>query len=142
MVRTHVGYQPTGIKPCDLLSPGSLTSNTARQLLSAFAMYKVFSSALKATLFVVEPGTELGYKAALSVSITLRWLILITDTLLSLALATYNHLPFFDKHISLGLSPTATLSTIFFDVVLKTFTLSPPQTEMYNSFLSGDNKHV
>src|SRR5690349_18959908 len=136
MVRTQVGYQPTGIKPFDLLLPGSVTSNTAIQLLSAFAIYKIFSSALKATLFVVEPGTELGYKAALSVSITLRCPIFTTDTLLSLALATYNHLPFFDKHISFGLSPTATLSVIFRDAVLKTFILSLPQTEIYSSFLS------
>src|SRR5215831_180837 len=52
---TLVGYQPVGIKPLLLLFPGLLTSNTARQLLSAFAIYKVFSSSLSATLFEVEP---------------------------------------------------------------------------------------
>src|SRR6266542_1040475 len=45
---TFVGYHPTGIKPFDLLCPGFETSNTARQLLSALAMYKVFSSSLNA----------------------------------------------------------------------------------------------
>src|ERR1022692_3240597 len=49
IVLTQVGYQPVGIKPLDLLSPGLLTSNTARQLLSALATYSVFSSGLNAT---------------------------------------------------------------------------------------------
>ena len=85
---TTVGYQPTGINPLLLLLPGLLTSNTARQLLSALAIYNVFSSALNATLLVVEPGIELGYSAAFNVSSTFRSLISITETLLSLALAT------------------------------------------------------
>src|SRR5215468_9672191 len=57
---TLVGYQPVGINPLLLLAPGSLTSNTARQLLSAFATYKVFSSSLNATPFEVEPLGALG----------------------------------------------------------------------------------
>ena len=57
---TQVGYQPTGINPFDLLLPGLLTSNTARQLLSALAMNNVFSSALKARPLVVEPGGASG----------------------------------------------------------------------------------
>src|SRR3990170_5703176 len=44
-----VGYQPTGIKPFERLLPGVDTSNTARQLLSALATYKVFSLADKAS---------------------------------------------------------------------------------------------
>ena len=57
---TLVGYQPVGINPLLLLRPGLLTSNTARQLLSALAMYKVFSSALNATPFEVDPLGALG----------------------------------------------------------------------------------
>src|SRR5215469_7406922 len=55
-----VGYQPVGIKPLLLLKPGLLTSKTARQLLSALAIYKVFSSSLKATPFEVEPLGAFG----------------------------------------------------------------------------------
>src|SRR5947207_15868361 len=57
---TLVGYQPVGINPLLLLKPGLLTSNTARQLLSALAIYKVFSSSLSATPFEVEPPGEAG----------------------------------------------------------------------------------
>jgi len=53
---TFVGYQPVGINPFERLLPGLETSNTAKQLLSALAMYSVFSSALKATALEVEPG--------------------------------------------------------------------------------------
>src|SRR5436305_14930572 len=41
---TFVGYQPVGINPLLLLWPGSLTSNTATQLLSARAIESVSSS--------------------------------------------------------------------------------------------------
>src|SRR5881392_4192363 len=80
---TLVGYQPVGINPLLLLLPGLLTSNTARQLLSAFAIYKVFSSSLNATPLEVDPLGELGKRAAFNVSITFRSLVLITDTELS-----------------------------------------------------------
>src|SRR5579872_3971247 len=94
------------MKPLDAPAPGLLTSNTARQLLSASATYKVRSSLLRATALVVEPGSELGYSAAFNVSTTFRLRISITDTLLSFALATNSHRPFFAMHISFGLSPT------------------------------------
>ena len=57
---TLVGYQPTGINPFDLLKPGLLTSKTARQLLSALAMYNVFSFALSAKPLVVLPLGAFG----------------------------------------------------------------------------------
>src|SRR5215472_1266322 len=57
---TLVGYQPVGINPLLLLKPGLLISKTARQLLSAFAIYKVFSSSLNPTPFDVEPLGALG----------------------------------------------------------------------------------
>jgi hypothetical protein len=41
-----------------LLTLRLLTSNTAKQLLSALAMYNVFSSVLNARPFEVEPGGE------------------------------------------------------------------------------------
>ena len=52
---TQVGYHPTGMKPLDLLKPGLLTSKTAKELLSALAMNKVFSSALNANPLEVLP---------------------------------------------------------------------------------------
>src|SRR6266536_2314253 len=57
---TFVGYQPVGINPVLLLWPGLVTSNTARHLLSALAMYKFFSSPFNATPFEVEPLGEFG----------------------------------------------------------------------------------
>ena len=60
MIFTAVGYQPTGIKPIDWLEPGWLTSNTARQLLSALAIYSVFSFSLNATPLVVDPPSDPG----------------------------------------------------------------------------------
>src|SRR4029079_3580984 len=60
IIFTLVGYQPVGINPLLLVKPGLLTSNTARQLLSAFATYKVFSSSLRATPFEVEPLGAFG----------------------------------------------------------------------------------
>ena len=83
-----MGYQPTGIKPLDLLLPTTVTSKTAKQLLSALAMYKVFSSVLSATPLVAEPAGALGYSAQLRVSSTFLFLISITETLLSSPLAT------------------------------------------------------
>src|SRR5215468_6532298 len=50
-----VGYHPVGINPLDVLFPGVCTSNTARQLLSALAIYNVFSSGDNARPLVVEP---------------------------------------------------------------------------------------
>src|ERR1700744_1130968 len=86
--RTQVGYQPAGMKPLELLFPGLLTSNTARQLLSALAIYRVFSSRLRDTPLVVEPLSLVVYRAALSFSSTFLFLMSITETLLSLELAT------------------------------------------------------
>src|SRR5215510_11967242 len=68
VTRTEVGYQPTGIKPSERLLPATLTSNTARLLLSAFATKRVFSSGESAKLFGVEPGGRLGWSDAVSVS--------------------------------------------------------------------------
>jgi hypothetical protein len=48
------------MKPLLMPDPGVLTSNTARQLLSAFAIYRVLSSLARATLFVVDPEGEPG----------------------------------------------------------------------------------
>src|ERR1700758_589738 len=93
-VFTFVGYQPTGIKPLLWLFPVTLTSNTARQLLSALAIYSVFSSADKAKPLVVEPVSLVGYKVVERVSITLSVAVLITETELSLAFATNKSVPF------------------------------------------------
>src|ERR1700743_2688082 len=87
-VRTLVGYQPTGTKPILWLLPGLLTSNTARQLLSALAIYNVFSSGDKASPLVVEPVSRVGYKAVDTVSTIFSVTVLIMETVLSLALAT------------------------------------------------------
>ena len=57
---TLVGYQPVGIKPFELLFPGFDTLNTAKQLLSALATYKVFSSSDKASPLVVAPVSLVG----------------------------------------------------------------------------------
>src|SRR5450432_3387882 len=102
---THVGYHPVGMNPLDLLLPGLLTSNRARQLLSALAIYKVFSSGLNASPLVVEPSGALGYREEVNVSITFFEATLITETELSLELATNKYLPLFARQISLGLSP-------------------------------------
>src|SRR5678809_1636505 len=77
------------MKPLLLLSPGLLTSKTARQLLSALAMYKVFSSVLNARPLEVEPGGASGKSAALNVSITFNVWVLMIETELSFALAMY-----------------------------------------------------
>src|SRR5215472_3529390 len=60
VTRTEVGYHPTGMKPSERLLPGTLMSNTATQLLSAFAINSVFSSGDRARLFGVEPGGDCG----------------------------------------------------------------------------------
>src|SRR5215204_6216444 len=132
MTFTLVGYQPVGTKPLLLLSPGLLTSKTARQLLSALAMYKVFSSVLNARPLEVEPGGASEKSAALNVSITFNVCVLMTETELSFALATNKSFPLFDKHNSLGLSPTFIDWVIVLVAVLTTITSSFPQTEMYN----------
>src|SRR5688572_10181748 len=139
---TLVGYQPVGINPFDELAAGLLISKTARQLLSALAIYNVFSLALNASPLVVDPFGASGYKAVLKVSITLRSGTLITETELSLAFATKRYLPFFVRQISLGLSPTGIESVIILLPVLNTSSLSPPHNDRYNSFLSGDNRQV
>ena len=58
-----VGYHAVGMKPLLIPEPAMLTSKTARQLLSAFAIKSVLSSPLSATLLVVEPEGEAGYKS-------------------------------------------------------------------------------
>ena len=57
-------------------------------------MYKVFSSGLNATPFVVEPCGALGYSDEVNVSITFFALTLITETELSLELATNKYYHF------------------------------------------------
>ena len=135
---TFVGYHPTGINPLLLLRPGLETSNTVTQLLSALAIYNVFSLLLKVSPFVVEPFGASGYNAAFNVSITFFPAISITETELSFELATKRYFPFFVRQISFGLSPTIISLTIFFLSVSKTYNLSQPQQLIYNSFLLGD----
>ena len=125
-----VGYQPTGIKPFERLLPATATLKTARQLLSAFATYKVFSSVDNASPLDVEPSGALGYKAAFKTSTWVRFFTSTTETLLSLAFAIYNKFPFLFKSSSFGLSPTATSATTSFFCVSNTSTLSPPHIEM------------
>ena len=117
---TLVGYQPTGINPRLLLCPGWDTSNTDKQLLSALAMYSVFSSALKPNPLVVDPLGASGYKAAFSVSITFRSFTCMMETELSFELATNKYFPFSERRISFGLSPTGISATIFFFSVSNT----------------------
>ena len=71
------------MNPLDLLFESTDTSNTERQLLSALAIYNVFSSSLSAKPLLVDPEGDPGYKAALNVSITVLFLVLITETELS-----------------------------------------------------------
>ena len=110
---TFVGYHPTGMNPFDLLLDSTVTSNTARQLLSALAMYNVFSSSLKAIPLLVEPLGDLGNKEAFKVSRILLFFVLITETELSCELATNNKLPFLFNNNSFGWSPTSISDTIF-----------------------------
>src|SRR5689334_8088168 len=125
-----------------VLLPGFETSNTARQLLSALAIYNRFSFASYARLFVVEPLGESGNNAASSVSITLRFFTSMIDTLLSFALHTYKYFPSGVSINSLGLSPTW---IAFFQVFFSrsnVSTLSHPQHEMYRSRLSPLSLHA
>src|SRR5690242_11005501 len=69
-VFTQVGYQPVGINPLDTLEPGLLTSNTARQLLSALAIYSIRPFLLNAKPLLVDPLSCVGYSAVFSVSCT------------------------------------------------------------------------
>src|SRR5580692_5219040 len=110
MTRTTLGYQPVGTNPSDLLEPGALTSNTARQLLSALATYNVLSSAARATELLVVPLSWVGNTAVFSVSSTVDRFRSTTETVLSFALATNKYRPLRDTQRSLGLSPTATES--------------------------------
>jgi len=79
--------------------------NTARQLLSALATYKVFSSSLKDNALVVDPLGAPGYKPASNVSNTF---------LFEYQLRRRNYhwhllqkiVVIFAMHISFGLSPT------------------------------------
>src|SRR5689334_23801282 len=107
---TLVGYQPTGIKPFDLLLPGIDISNTARQLLSALAIYNIFSFSLNASPLLVEPLGASGYSAVLSVSTSFFVFVLIMETVLSFAMATNKYCPFLLSTISLGWLPVAMLS--------------------------------
>src|ERR1700743_2987035 len=110
---TYVGYQPTGIKPLLFASPGSLISKTARQLLSALAMYSVFSSGDKASPLVVEPVNWVGYNEVEITSVVFPVAVLIRDTELSLALATNKRVPFLFNSNSLGWLPTVILLRVF-----------------------------
>src|SRR6185312_12533300 len=140
---TAVGYQPTGMRPFDSPPPGLLTSNTARQLLSALATYRVFSSPLSASALVVDPGREPGYSAAFSVSTTFRLRRSITDTLLSFALATKSQRPLRVRHMSLGLSPTPMPAPSNLRLrVSKISNLSQPQQVIYSSDPSFDSRQV
>ena len=126
----------------ETLAAGLLTSNTARQLLSALATYNVLALALSATPLVVLPLGALGKSAAFKVSITLPAAISIILTELSLALATYNNFPLGDNSISLGLSPTFISPDMLPAATLYNNTLSQPQQLINNVFLFGDNKQV
>ena len=99
---TWVGYQPTGMNPSDFDLPKSSTSKTAKQLLSAFAMYNFSSSSDRAMPLVDEPSNEFGNKAAFKTSISFPFSRSITETELSFALATKRVFPFFVKTISFG----------------------------------------
>src|ERR1700754_5065752 len=142
ITRTTLGNQPVGTNPSDWLEPGLVTSNTARQLLSALAIYKVLSSLLRATELLVVPLSGVGDTAVFRVSSTLALRTSITDTVLSLALATYRYFPFREMHRSFGLSPTATASSSLFSFVSNMATLSPPQRLMYSFDMSGDSRQV
>src|ERR1700748_338996 len=101
-VFTFVGYHPTGIKPRLLLLPSDDTSNTARQLLSALAIYNLFSSVDKASPFVVEPASRVGYRVVAIVSVAFSVFVSMMETVLSLELATKSLVPFLFNSNSLG----------------------------------------
>ena len=91
---------------------------------------------------VVLPLGASGYKAAFNVSTTLFSVVFIIETLLSLALAINNQLPFFESSNSFGLSPALMLFFICCAFVSKSMTLSQPQQLIYKIDLSGDNKQL
>ena len=129
ITRTAVGYQPTGINPVGTLCPCFFISNTAIQLLSAFAINKSCFLGCSAILLEVDPLGEFGKRAASSVSITFFVASEITETVLSFALQTNNLSPAGVINISLGLSPTPMKCVHCLLSRSKTSTLSPPQQE-------------
>src|SRR5437868_14627409 len=60
VIRTEVGYQPTGMKPIERDLPGVEMSKTATALMLALATNRCFSSGDNARLFGVEPGRASG----------------------------------------------------------------------------------
>src|SRR6476620_9213872 len=80
--------------------------------------------------------------AAFSTSSTLRALISMMLTLLSLALATNNFFPSLVSSSSFGLWPTAISEEIFFSFVSYTNTFLPPHAEIYNSFFDGERRQA
>ncbi len=111
-------------------------------MLSALAMYKVFSLADKAKPLVVEPVSLVGNKAVAKVSITLLVLVLITETELSLALATYKMLPFLFSSNSFGWLSVLMVAANASFTASKTATLSLPHKETYSVFSSGDKTQL
>src|SRR5262249_40012211 len=85
---TEVGYQPVGMKPSTSLLPRLATSTTATSLLSAFAMWSVFSSGESATALGVLPMGDFGCSAVEIASISFICSVETTETVLLLALAT------------------------------------------------------
>ena len=86
--RTEVGYQPAGMNPSGVLSPGSLTLTTARSLVLALATNRTDSSGESASELGVLPGGALGSIAVPIVSTALPASVSKTVTVLRLALAT------------------------------------------------------
>ena len=126
---THVGYHPVGMNPRDRADPSRRTSITARKLLSAFAMYSVPPSFVRATPFGVLPSGSPGNSDAVIVSWTFPSSMAMTDTELLFAFATNNLLPSGDSTMSHGWSPTRTVQ-LMSPVFLSTkATAEPPQSE-------------
>ena len=129
-ILTQVGYQPVGINPLLLPDPGVLTSNTARQLLSALAMKRVFSSLLRATLLGVEPVGESGIECRVEFFNNFHLPGINNRNSIVIGIGNKKIAPSPVMHMSLGLSPTVIDPVIFRTLVSKRITLSQPQQEI------------
>ncbi len=86
--RTDVGYQPTGMKPSGVLTPGSLTLTTATSLVLALATKSTDSSGERLSELGVLPEGALGSIAVPMTSTPLPASVSKTETVFRLALAT------------------------------------------------------
>ena len=134
---TLVGYQPVGINPLIYFNRVGLHQIQPGNYYLHWR-HKGFFIRSNARPLLVEPAGASGYKAALRTSRTLLFLISITETDYHLHWQQIECSHFLLNNNSLGLSPTLISAVNFLCLVSNTITLSPPQNEIYNSFLFGE----